>query len=207
MQCIMKRKITDLVSFDKKTNDFLEFEPSNKVVCVSDETETDDEVQELQEECDKLSVQLTEVCRHNRQYLAENSTMKQMLAESYENIMKLITDNKTLLQNEQKYQTEIEKLKQVLVDKTNQSEASKENQEKDRKIKLLEVQNKLLQSQLKEEKLHSKKCSEQLIIWKNKLVRNLARKPRDNSPKLDAPTTTKQGTTRLSLRSLAKPKN
>ena len=199
----MKRTINELAQYDKKTDDGIELEPKNKIVCITREPDSDDEIQA---EYDKLGVQLTEVSRKNRQYLTENLILRQLLAESYENISMLISDNQILQQNDEKRQIEVENLKQQLkVDKV-QSDVLRENQEKDRKIKLLEIRNSLLQSELKEEKLHAKKSSEQLIIWKNKLVRNLARTPRNNTSKLKATAKISTVSTGISLRLLAKPK-
>lgn len=199
----MKRTINELAQYDKKTDDGIELEPKNKIVCITREPDSDDEIQA---EYDKLGVQLTEVSRKNRQYLTENLILRQLLAESYENISMLISDNQILQQNDEKRQIEVDNLKQQLkVDKV-QSDVLRENQEKDRKIKLLEIRNSLLQSELKEEKLHAKKSSEQLIIWKNKLVRNLARTPRNNTSKLKATAKISTVSTGISLRLLAKPK-
>ena len=199
----MKRTINELAQYDKKTDDGIELEPKNKIVCITREPDSDDEIQA---EYDKLGVQLTEVSRKNRQYLTENLILRQLLAESYENISMLISDNQILQQNDEKRQIEVDNLKQQLkVDKV-QSDVLRENQEKDRKIKLLEIRNNLLQSELKEEKLHAKKSSEQLIIWKNKLVRNLARTPRNNTSKLKATAKISTVSTGISLRLLAKPK-
>ena len=199
----MKRTINELAQYDKKTDDGIELEPKNKIVCITREPDSDDEIQA---EYDKLGVQLTEVSRKNRQYLTENLILRQLLAESYENISMLISDNQILQQNDEKRQIEVDNLKQQLkVDKV-QSDVLRENQEKDRKIKLLEIRNSLLQSELKEEKLHAKKSSEQLIIWKNKLVRNLARTQRNNTSKLKATAKISTVSTGISLRLLAKPK-
>ena len=199
----MKRTINELAQYDKKTDDGIELEPKNKIVCITREPDSDDEIQA---EYDKLGVQLTEVSRKNRQYLTENLILRQLLAESYENISMLISDNQILQQNDEKRQIEVDNLKQQLkVDKV-QSDVLRENQEKDRKIKLLEIRNSLLQSELKEEKLHAKKSSEQLIIWKNKLVRNLARTPRNNTSKFKATAKISTVSTGISLRLLAKPK-